>query len=83
MKDRFDLENEISNLHVFANQLSTLSEGVLEHNLTQDEIVNTLEGLRVLITIHAEKMHDTMSQCFNLDEYREDTDESKSTKTSV
>lgn len=83
MKDRFELENEISHLHVFADQLGTLSEGVLEHDLTSDEIVNGLEGLRVLITLHAQKMHDTMSQIFHLDEYRETDNESKSTKTSV
>lgn len=83
MKDRFDLENEISHLYVFADQLGTLSEGLLEHSLTKDETVNGLEGLRVLITLHAQKMHDTMSQCFNLDEYREDNNESKNTKTGV
>lgn len=70
MKDRFDLENEISQLHNFADQLGTLSEGILEHNLSQDEVSNGIEGLKVLLTIHANKLMDTMSQCFKLDNYR-------------
>ena len=69
MKDRFDLENEISSLHNFAEQLNTLSEGVLEHNLSNDEIANVLGGLKVLLGLHAEKLHDTMCQCFHLNQY--------------
>lgn len=71
MKDRFNLEEEISQLHNFADHLGSLSEGILEHNLSNDEIVNTLEGLKVLITIHANKLLDTMRQCFKLDEYND------------
>jgi hypothetical protein len=74
MKDRFDLENEITTLHTFADNLSTLSEGILEHNLTTDETVNAIEGLRVLLTLQANKLLDTMSQCFKLDQYRDYTD---------
>jgi len=70
MKDRFDLENEISQLHNFADNLGTVCEGILEHNLDNDEIVNALEGLRVLLNLHANKLHDTMAQCFNLDQYK-------------
>ena len=74
MKDRFDLENEISILHTFADNLGTLSEGILEHGLTTDETVNAIEGLRVMLSLQANKMMDTMSQCFKLDEYRGYTD---------
>jgi hypothetical protein len=70
MKDRFDLENEIAQLHNFADNLGTVCEGILEHNLDNDEIVNALEGLRVLLNLHANKLHDTMTQCFNLDQYK-------------
>jgi hypothetical protein len=73
MKDRFDLENEISALYNFAENLGTLSEGILEHNLSKDEIVNAVEGLRVMLSLQANKLMDTMSQCFKLDEYREPT----------
>ena len=71
MKDRFDLENEITKLHIFADDLGTLSEGILEHGLSRDEIVNAIEGLRVMLTLQANKLMDTMSQCFKLDQYRD------------
>lgn len=74
MKDRFDLENEITTLHTFADNLGTLSEGILEHNLTTDETVNAIEGLRVMLTLQANKLLDTMTQCFKLDQYRDSTD---------
>lgn len=71
MKDRFDLENEINSLYSFSEQLGTLSEGILEHDLSNDEIVNVVEGLKVMLNLQAQKLHDTMSQCFRLDNYRE------------
>jgi hypothetical protein len=74
MKDRFDLENEILALHNLAENLGTLSEGILEHDLSRDEIVNGIEGLRVMLTIQANKLMDTMTQCFKLDQYRDYTD---------
>lgn len=77
MKDRFNLEEEISQLYNFAEQLGILSEGILEHNLTNDETVNALEGLKVLLTIHTNKLNDTMSQCFKLDAYKESLVETK------
>lgn len=70
MKDRFNLEDEINTLYSFSDQLGTLSEGILEHNLTTDEIVNVIEGLRVMINLQAQKLNDTMCQCFRLDGYR-------------
>lgn len=70
MKDRFNLEDEINTLYSFSDQLGTLSEGILEHNLTTDEIVNVIEGLKVMINLQAQKLNDTMCQCFHLDGYR-------------
>ena len=70
MKDRFNLEDEINTLYAFSDQLGTLSEGILEHDLDKDSIVNVIEGLRVMINLQAQKLHDTMCQCFNLDNYR-------------
>lgn len=72
MKDRFDLENEIVALHSFADQLSTVSEAIMEARLTTDETVNALEGINVLLKLQAEKLFDTMSQCFKLDGYRDE-----------
>jgi hypothetical protein len=70
-KDRFDLETEIMNLHTFIDNLGTLSEGILEHDLTNDEVVNAIEGLRVMLSLQTNKLMDTMSQCFKLDQYRD------------
>jgi|694.fasta_scaffold12919_22 hypothetical protein len=72
MKDRFDLENEITELHNFAQRLSDLSYGVVELNTTTDETANALDGLSVLLKIHAEKMFDTFTQAFKLDGYAND-----------
>jgi hypothetical protein len=70
MKNRFNLEDEINTLYSFSEQLGTLNEGILEHNLTTDETVNVIEGMRVMLNLQAQKLHDTMCQCFNLDNYR-------------
>lgn len=69
MKDRFNLEDEINTLYSFGEQLGTLSEGILEHNLTTDETVNVIEGMRIMLNLQAQKLHDTMCQCFRLDGY--------------
>jgi len=71
MKDRFNLEDEINTLYSLSEQLGTLSEGILEHNLTTDETINVIEGMRVMLNLQAQKLHDTMCQCFNLDNYRQ------------
>ena len=72
MKNRFDLENEIMGLYAFVDQLGNVSEGIMETRLTTDEAVNALEGINVLLKLHAEKLFDTMSQCFKLDGYRDE-----------
>jgi hypothetical protein len=71
MKDRFDLENEIMVLNSFGDNLGTISEGILEHGLSNDEVVNAIEGIRVLLQLQSNKLMDTMCQCFKLDEYRD------------
>lgn len=69
MKDRFHLEDEITTLYSFTQQLETLSEGILEYNMSKDDIVNAIEGLKVILELHTKKMMDTMCQCFRLDKY--------------
>lgn len=71
MKDRFDLEQEISVLYVFSEQLGTISEAILESRLSIDETVNAIEGVRVLLDLQTQKLHDTMCQTFKLDNYKE------------
>ena len=71
MKDRFDLENEIAELHSFVQRLDDLSYGVAELDISPDDTFNALSGLSVLLKIHAEKVFDTFTQCFKLDHYNE------------
>ena len=67
MKNRFDLEQEIGSLYSYTEQLGGISEGILEYNMSSDDVVNAIEGLRVMLDLHAQKMMDTLSQCFHLD----------------
>lgn len=69
MKDRFDLENEISQTSVFAKHLRDLSHGILEEQLTTDEIANALEGLAVLVEAHERVLFNTFIQALRLDSY--------------
>lgn len=71
MKSRFDLEQEINQLYNFADQIDLVCEGILEHNLTNDEITNALYGIKTLLNLQTNKLHDTMCQCFNLDNHKE------------
>lgn len=72
MKDRFNLEDEINMLYSFSDQLGTLSEAIVEETLTKDETVNAIQGLRVMINLQVAKLQDTLSQCFKLDNYRDE-----------
>ena len=71
MKDRFDLEQEINAFYSLSDQLGTISEAILESRLSIDETINVIEGVRVLINLQTQKLHDTMCQTFKLDNYRE------------
>lgn len=71
MKNRFDLEQEITTLYSYAEQLGSISEGILEYDMSLDDTVNAINGLKVMIDLHTNKMLDTMSQCFKLDRYNE------------
>lgn len=71
MKDRFDLENEISELHNFVQRLDDIGYGVAELELSQDDIFNALSGLSVLLKIHAEKLFNTFTQVLKLDNYNQ------------
>ncbi len=73
MKDRFDLENEISELHNFVQRLDDLGYGIAELELSNDEIFNAISGLSVLLKIHTEKLFDTFKQTLRLDFYRDES----------
>lgn len=69
MKNRFDLEQEITMLYNYSEQLGSITEGILEYDMPKDDIVNAINGLKVMIDLHTQKMLDTMCQCFTLDDY--------------
>ena len=75
MKDRFDLENEIMRTTNYADDLRTITENMIndsvDGNVNVDRYCNAIEGVACLIEMHINKMFDTMSQCFKLDNYKE------------
>ena len=84
MKTRFDLEEEIMKLYVFIDNIDDAITYLADSDVDPkviDTISNILTGTSTLMGIHAEKMLDTMSQCFKLDQYREDTTSELSVET--
>lgn len=75
MKDRFDLENEIMKLYSFIEDIDSVSNLLMDSENLDDDLSdmasNALNGMSVLMKLHAEKMLDTMSQIFKLDQYRD------------
>lgn len=76
MKDRFDLENEIHMFGLFADDIKTVSNFLMESKGVDDDVsdkvVNALNGISILLEMKTESLMDTMSQCFKLDQYKED-----------
>lgn len=70
MKDRTDLETDIVNFSLFSDQIRLVARGISEGTLDSDGILNSLEGIAVLIELHQYKTFDTFKQTFNLDEYK-------------
>jgi hypothetical protein len=75
MKDRFDLEQEILRTTNYADDLRTISANMLNDYIEGvtdvDKYANAIEGIAILIEMQSNKMLDTMSQCFKLDNYKE------------
>jgi len=67
--DRFDLENKINQTYHFVDTLNDISYGVLEIGMTNDEIVNAIDGLAVMLKLHTDKLFDTFAQVHKLDRY--------------
>jgi hypothetical protein len=68
--DRFDLEEQITNLHNFVCQIDLLNNAILNdtaNELTKDNIANALGGLSVLLNIHIGRIYDTMCEVLDLD----------------
>lgn len=71
-------------LHSVVDALNDISYGVIEGNLTQDEIANAIDGLAVIVKTKAEKLFDTFTQVFHLDQYNvNNCCDTTSTNTSI
>ena len=67
--DRFDLEEKINQTYNFIETLNDISYGIMEVGMTNDEIVNALDGLAVMLKLHTQKLMDTFTQVHQLDQY--------------
>jgi regulator of replication initiation timing len=56
--DRFDFEQQIQKCWMITDDISDVSEGILEHNLDQDQIVNALMGIKQLYELKFNKLWD-------------------------
>jgi hypothetical protein len=71
--DRFDLEEKINQTHNFVDTINDISYGIMEVGMTNDEIVNALDGLAVMLKLHTQKLFDTFVQVHKLDVYNTDS----------
>ena len=70
MADRFDLESKITDTYNFVTHINDLSDSVLNSNLSEDEIVNALNGVAILLKCHTDKLFEVFSQALKLDGYK-------------
>ena len=54
--NRFDFEQQIMSCWNVTTDLKDLAEGVLEHDLSQDQIANSLIGMRELYELRFDKL---------------------------
>jgi len=62
MNDRFDLEQQIMACWNVTSDIDTLCEGVLESDMTTDQIANILLGMKQLYELKFDKMFRTFEQ---------------------
>jgi hypothetical protein len=60
--DRFDHEQQIMQCWALCEDLKVLSEGVLERNLSSDQIANVLLGMEQLYQLKFEKLFEQLEQ---------------------
>lgn len=65
MTDRFDLETQITNASLIVEELKLLNEGVLERDLSKDDISNILIGLATLYELKFDKLINSFEQLVN------------------
>ena len=62
MSDRFDLEQQIMACWDITSDIDTLCEGVLESDMTTDQIANILLGMKQLYELKFDKMFRTFEE---------------------
>ena len=62
MSDRFDLEQQIMACWNVTSDIDTLCEGVLESDMTTDQIANILLGMKQLYELKFDKMFGTFEE---------------------
>lgn len=73
MLDRFQLETEIHDLHVIADELDLIAENLIENDeIDVDETTNALIGVAAVTRMRVAKLFTTFKSVFKLDEYREE-----------
>jgi hypothetical protein len=68
--DRFDFEQQIQKCWLVTDDIYELAEGVLEHNLTSDQITNVLFGMKEMYELKFNKLWD-MFESVHMDLVRE------------
>ena len=54
--DRFEHEQQVMTCWAIVDELKTINEGVLEKDLSPDQVANMLSGLSVLYQLKFEKL---------------------------
>lgn len=68
--DRFTLESKITDTYNFITNINDLSDSVCNGSLSEDEIVNALNGVAILLKCHTDKLFEVFSEALKLDEYK-------------
>lgn len=73
-KDRFDLEQDILNTWDLKRDIETFLQMYCDNPqpMTEDQVYNYLFSIANVLDLRMERMWDTFSQCFELDEYASD-----------
>lgn len=62
MSDRFDLEEQMLNCWNVTKDINVLTEGVMEKDLTKDQIANALMGLEQMYDLKFDNMWTTFTK---------------------
>jgi hypothetical protein len=67
--DRFDLENELTNLSKISDDIKTIASQVMDGTLDRDDVFAALHGLAILHDARYAIAWDIFLQVFKLEEY--------------